>query len=352
MRAGHVFLITLLLSLVSHGVYWKHLDDSPDQQNWIREMDAFHETAFSEHRKSLYYGYPATTLLVPAALVAPLGIPAHQVFVGIMVFSISLAIALSALLCRLLRPQRLWWVGVAGLMITSELYYGATPPSAVVSAYSTLLFLYALYIYEKRKDDVRTSILFGSIAGVSLATRLDISLALLFFLSLFLLPVIRKNILALLFSALVVFLVCDPYLWVFPLQHITDIVHKVTYHTTLGVPSPFPLRQILLIIPLSSMGLAASIGSIFFPKIFPPVLPRRFLILTVCMAIGISALLVKFSTYHPAWYFYPLLQIFEVLFVLYILDALVSIRRVWAIYPVLILMILGNAIVFFRKMFL
>jgi hypothetical protein len=352
MRVGHVFLISLLLSLVSHGVYWRHLDDAIDQDNWIREMKAFHETSLSDQRGSLYYGYPATTILGSASFLARIGIPPAQAFPGIMVMGISLPIALSAMLCYLLRPKSLWWVGALGLMVTSQLYYGSTPPSAIVSAYSTLLILYALYIYEKKKDDIRTSILFGSIAGISLATRLDISLIVLFFLCLFLLPVIKRNVVTVLCAAFVVFVLCDPYMQVFPIQHVQDIFHKIIYHTSLERSSTIPFSQILLTVPLSTMGLVASILLILFPRVVPPSVPRRFLVFIVFACVSVSISLVVFSTYRPAWYFYPLLQIFEVLFVLYLLDALVLIRRIWAIWPVLALLIIGNAFVFFRKLFL
>lgn len=352
MRAGHVFLIALLLSLISHGIYWRYLDDSPDQQNWIDEMTAFHETDFREHRSSLYYGYPATTLLGASSILYFFGIPASQAFNGIMVLGISLPIAFSTLLCYLLRPKTLWWVGVMGLMITSQLYYGATPPSAIVTALISLMMLYALYISEKKKDDVLSSMLVGSIAGFALATRLDISLIIVFFLLVFLFPIIQRNVLTLLVSAGVVFVVCDPYMQVFPLQHLTDIVHKITYHTNLGSASVFPLRALLLTIPLSVLGLLASILVFLFPHVLSSPPSRRFLGFILFACVSISAALSIFSSYHPAWYFYPVLQIFELLFVLYLLDALTLIGRSFAVVPVLLILIVGNGIVFFRKLFL
>ncbi len=352
MRAGHVFLITLLLSLVSHGIYWRYLDDSPDQQSWIGEIQRFNETSLSQQRSSSYYGYPAATILGVSSILYFFGVPAPQLFHGIMVSSISIAIALCTLLCRLLRPKSLWWSGVAGIMIPSQLYYGATPPSAIVTVVITLMMLYALYMYENKNDDVLSNVLFGSIAGTALATRVDISLIVLCFLCVFLFPISKKHIVTILVSAFFVFVLFDPYMQVFPIQHLTDIVHKITYHANLDAASVFPLRQLLLILPLSGMGLFASILVFFFPNVLPSSPPRRFLATIILVCVSISTALVLFSSYHPTWYFYPLLQIFEVLFILYLLDALVLIRRTFMVIPVLMLLILGNGVVFFRKLFL
>ncbi len=351
MRSGQVFLFALLLSLVSHALLWKHLDDSTDQQNWVQEMKAFYETSLRTQRSSFYYGYPATTLLGPSYILALFGVPAQQAFIGIMVLGISLSIACSAMLCRLLRPESLWWVGALGLMITSQLYYTSTPPSAVIVTWSTLLMLYSLYVYEKGRSDIGTSALFGSMIGISLATRLDVSLVLVFFLSIFILPVIKKHIGTVLCFAFGIFILCDPYMWMFPVQHLVDIIHKIRYHTTLGTGSFIPFFPVLINTPFISMGFVASLLVFLFPNTFHSSVPRRFLTVILIMCVGVSTAILLFSAYHPRWYFYPFLQIFEVFFVLYLVEVLMFIRRGWAIVPLLGVLLVGNGIVLFTKLF-
>lgn len=316
-------------------------------------MVQFHETSLTSHRTSLFYGYPATTLLGASSHLAKFGIPAKQAFAGIMTLGISIPVALATVLCYVLRPKSLWFVGVGGIMIASQLYYSSTPPSAITVALCSVLMLYALYIYKKNKHDVRTAIQFGCIAGVALATRIDISAFVLFFLCVFLCSTIKKHIVTALCFAALVFFLCNPYMWAFPVGHIQDIVHKITYHTALGTASMFPYRKIFLTIPLSIMGVGASLLLLVFPKNqIRSVVPRAFLVTIIVLLLTLTLGLVIFSTYYPAWYFFPVLQIFEVLFILYILDALTVIGRTYAQWPVLSMLILGNLVVLIAKLFL
>ncbi|MEK7500255.1 MAG: hypothetical protein AAB649_06685 [Patescibacteria group bacterium] len=352
MRPQHVFLITLLLSVALHAVYWRYLDDSPDQQQWMREMKLFSETSLESQRKSLYYGYPATTILGAAAILQTFGISSNQAFAGIMAVGISVPVALSVLLCFQLRPKSLWYVGAGAVLIPSQAYYNATPPSALVTAFSTFLLLYALYIYENKKHDVVTSAILGSVFGIALATRIDISLVVLFFVCVFLFSTLKKHILVVLLFAAVLFVLCDPYMHVFPLQHMQDIFHKITHHAELLNSPAFPYRKILLTIPLCSMGFAASVLLLLFPNKYINSVSRVFLAMIIALCTSLIAGLVMFSAYYPAWYFFPVLQIFEVLFTLFLLDALEVVGRKRLILPVLGVVIIGNTAVFFAKLFL
>lgn len=352
MRAQHVFLVTLLLSVMLHGVYWRHLDDSIDQQNWIIEMKNFSETSLESQRKGLYYGYPATTILGASSLLQMFGIPAPQAFAGIMTLGISIPVVYSVLLCFLLRPKILWYIGVGAVLIPSQAYYNATPPSAIVTALCTFLILYALFIYERKKNDALTSALFGSGFGIALATRIDISLVVLFFLCVFLLTTLKKHIITVLIFAVGIFALCNPYMQAFPVQHIVDIVHKITYHADILRSPIFPYRKILLTIPLCSMGFVVSVLLLIFPNRYIQSVPRTFLALCIALAGTIIAGLVMFSAYYPAWYFFPVLQIFEVLFALCLVDALAVIRRKYLIWPVLGIILVGNTAVFFTKLLL
>lgn len=352
MRAQHVFLGTLLLSLVAHGVYWRHLDDIIDQQNWIIEMTNFSETSLDSQRKGFYYGYPATTILGASYVLGFIDISAQQAFAGIMAIGISIPVAFSVLLCFLLRPNTPWYIGAGALLIPSQAYYNSTPPSAIIIAMSTFLLLYALFIYEREKNDIGTSVLFGIAAGIAMATRIDISLFVLCFSCIFLLSTFKKYIFVVLLSSAIIFVLCNPYMLAFPVQHVSDIVHKITYHTDLGRDSIFPYRKILLTIPLSSMGFIASALLLVFQNKHVSSVPRQFLAVAITLCTCILVGLVYFSSYYPAWYFYPVLQIFEVLFILHLSEAFVFIRRKYLIWPVLGVLIVGNTVEFFTKLFL
>lgn len=354
MRAVHVFLIALLVSLVVHGMYWRYLDDSVDQQNWIREMTIFHEMPLASHRRGFGYGYPATTLFLASSFLWDVfGILPRQAFAGIMSVGISIPIALSVPLCRILRPNSLWWVGTLGIMTLGHLYYSATPPSAIVTALCTLLLLFGLYIYEKRMQDVRTSIAFGAVAGIAMATRLDISVVVFLFLCAFLLPRMKWRAAATaLCTAGAIFFILNPYMHAFPVAHIKDIIHKITSHAELPIALRSPYRKIVHTVPLGIFGLLMSAALLLFPKsTFHPV-PRAYLAMLTFLTAGVGIALLEFSAYHPAWYFYPVLQIFEVLFILYLIDALDAIHRSRVIWAALGLLILGNAHQFFLKIFL
>ncbi len=319
MRLQHVFLTSLLLSLTLQGLYWNHFDVL-DGHHWIEGTEALMTLSHTMF-DAFIYGYPGTPPMMMAIGVHWLfGIPLSEAFYGSLAIIISLATAGAALLCKSLRPTLPWWVGTTIVLSTTSLYRHATPPSAVAFPFIVILILLVLYIYEKKPIQEKWPfIALGISIGASAAARLDITLFVVGIQLLFLALLVGWS--AIIFTALVAFLtfcLLNPFMWLFPLHHLRSFLLKVFYHYN-GVTDVMPpFSTFIKISPFSWLGLLYATLLAFWRKT-NSILPRMFLLNMLLMTTLLVAILFS-STYRPLWYFSPLLLIWEVLFILLLLE--------------------------------
>ncbi len=319
MRPLHVFLLSLLLSMALQGLYWNHFDVL-DGQSWVQEAEALmtlSDTMFN----TFIYGYPGTPPLMLAIGVHWLfGVPLTEAFFGSLALIIALATATAAFLCALLRPNLPWWLGTTVSLSTTMLYRNATPPSAVVIPFIVIIVLLTLYIYEKKPITQRWPfILLGITIGVSAAARLDITLAVTGIEAVFLAPLIGWS--AFTFVTLVAFLVfylTNPFMWLFPAHHIRAFILKVIYHYHSRANVIPPFLNVVEASPFSWLGLFYGVLLAFWRRT-EEIIPRMFILNILFVTAALVTLLYS-SMYRPLWYFSPLLMVWEVIFLLLLLE--------------------------------
>jgi hypothetical protein len=265
----------------------------------------------------LTYGYPGTTIVLPAALLVRSGIDPQTAFTVTLMVLLASAIGGIAMMLYYLRPDSIWWLAGSSIFLFQRLLSDETPPSALITPLFTLLTLIILYL-QQRPESRTAQYVFGILAGVALATRLDFSIMFLASASMFLVPILRKRIFVIMTIAGLVFVALDPFMFS-PIQHAIHIFQKIHEH--------YYDKIARISVPWLARFFALSLFSVFFSLLLlfvaPKKLPvaRSFLIWLILMTGGITALTL-YSHYHPVWYFYPTFMIWEVFYPLFILSIL------------------------------
>lgn len=262
------------------------------------------------------FGYPGATILMPAQLPAMNGLDAVYSLEIIMVIELSILIACLACLAYIMRPKSMWWAAVAGMLIVNPLYYGATPPSALLGPLAIFIVLLTLYIYEHRAENTTKALVaLGIVGGVSMATRLDISILLLFASAVFLWFAVQKKIFIAIAIGIVSFYILTPFVWFHPIQYFLQIEEKIGVHLDKVTPTTF--------MDLMNMGHLAMVG--YLLGIFLLIknrlvnVPRAFLGWILVLTIIVAGILFSMS-HHPPWFFLPLIFMWEALLPLFILS--------------------------------
>ncbi len=319
MRPSHVFLVALLFSLIMQGIYWHHFVVL-DAGHWVHATESLMTLSY-EMFDEFTYGYPGTPPMMLAIGIHWLfGLPVEQAFYGSLAVVVSIGCALAALICKLCRPHLLWWVGTMAALSTTTLYRHATPPSVVAIPYVVVMVLLSLYIFENRSRSQKWPVyLLGVATGVATAGRFDIALFVAGIQALFLWPLIGSA--AVVLTALIAFLVLgllNPFLWIFPVHHISAFVHKIFYHYSDMREALPPLGVFFKTSPFSWLGLLYGI-IIPFSRGTRSFVHRMFMLNLLFLTV-VQVTLLYFATYRPLWYFSPLLVTWEVIFLLLLLE--------------------------------
>lgn len=178
-----------------------------------------------------------------------------------------------------------------------------------------------LYLYEHRETPaLQAGLLLGGSAGACIATRTDIGVFGFSIFLIFLLLVKRLSLRGAVIAIVTttgVFVLLDPFMWFMPLEHIGDLIYKVTYHYADIAQAHVTITSLLHIATLSLMSIALCIYFLFAKRKEP--LPRPF----VFVLLGMSVVWVSiFLTAHSQAerYFLPILFAWEVLLPLLMLS--------------------------------
>ena len=314
--ASRVFGVVLAACLLVQG--WTWLNYWPiDHSIWV---DAVHSYADGRAagEQHIVDQYPATTILMPAGALAAAGMTDDRALRLTMAALISLVAALTASVASLLRPATPWWVFVAWLLVFQPLYTLSTPPSALLAPLAALFAL--LVLLARERDDYSLSMLarIGLCGGAMLATRLDLSAVFVAAATLLL----AKNRAAALWTlpllALAAFSLFNPYFLFSPVEQLTNIVERILFHAesygktdavdSLTYASVFGVVSLLLAGALLSARRLAS-------------LPQDFTVFLVATSVGITLILFA-AKHHPAWLFYPVFLVWELLLPLVVMDGI------------------------------
>ncbi len=316
-----MFLLIFSISCIVQGSLWSYAEYT-DEGIWTSAVERFLQ-GVQITIDDPEYGYPATTLLLPARAFVAAGMSVSSSVVATMTVLISILISCIGLITYVLRPKRLWWLTVTGWLIFHSLYTDATPPSALFSLFFVLIALTLLYIKERQIQTALPFVFLGIANGLALATRLDMALFLLVGEALFLWFIDKKKTWMVVLISGALFLLLDFHMWTMPIEYITGIYHKIHYHYAFKSSSTSLLR-ILMMSPLGVLSLFLS-GALLYisKKEFP--LPKTFWLWLMGTTVALGGALYS-SDYHPSWYFYPLFFVWEVFFPLFLLTALEKVK--------------------------
>jgi hypothetical protein len=232
-------------------------------------------------------------------------------------FSIAMGIAATVWISYRLRPLSMWWLTTAIILLCSDLYYIATPASSVMTVWVPFMLLSVIYIAENLQEDTtKITLLLGVVSGYAIATRFDISIALSMSILIFLMYLQRKIPWVYIAACAVSLLVCDPFLWSGPIQHLAICIYKSLVVQNIGA-APHQawsarLANAPVILESAPPAILSFVGAIIllrFRGMMPFSLRNMIWVLVTTLIISVAL----FSLYfHPQWYFFPLYMFWEV----------------------------------------
>lgn len=324
MRWIIIFLGVLLLALVAQNNLWKQ-GVFIDRQMWIDHVQDVHEL----NEKMLaptVYGHPGT-LLVEVAIIARslLGVSYEQALYAAMAMINALVIAAIAVVCCALRPHSWWWLLAVLLLLFNRLYTIATPPSALAAPFVVLITLLGWLMYERADRSARLLPYgWGLIVGLSAAVRFDITVAVAVALLLFLaarlgLPAAIRSAVA----ASVSFFVANPFMWFFPVKHISDLMAVINHHyTEYGtLPQQLGIWGLFNVSPIAVIGFVVAIIVVCLNRRMRLISSVSYLAMLIALTVVIVTIILN-SRFQAARYFFPLAFLWEVILAWLLLEAI------------------------------
>lgn len=329
--AASAFLAALLLQ----SVWWWHFSVI-DSGMWANQGPYLMEGDPRVFDMLAAYAHPGGTIIEGVLLIEKItgsSDLALRVFLSLFNALVIAAVAVCVFILR-----RDWWWAVSAVIVLSlhKLYFDATPTTAVAAPLVVLLVMLTLLLYEgKVKVNGYSLAVWGAVSGLVVATRADIGgLATVVFFGL-LCTVLRVRELALIvLVALLFFIIADPFMWFMPIQHVFDLVHKITYHYSSGnIVSPPPAYTALLDLTLLSLISVTSLAVLMWKRVY--VLPQAFVVALAVFTVSLLFVLFT-SKFQASRYFMPFVLVWEVflpLCLFSVVDQLLKLRcldGVWA----------------------
>jgi hypothetical protein len=243
------------------------------------------------------------------------------------------------------------------LSIDPLIYNFATPPTYIVSLLTVFLFLLTWYM-SKNKDrlDPFLPALWAVTAGLAVSTRADIASIYSLFLGCFLFltgTVDFKKMFWIIFGAIMVFVLSDPFMWFMPVQHIKDLLVKVVIHYALFVPNILTPLQVCNFSVLTFISIALGAGLIFYKKI-PLLLPAS-LFTTILLMTTVLYNIFLSAKFQDPRYFLPILLVWELLLPFYVFSVVSFMNLKWqkvVYYGFIILFFVYHFALFFYSIWL
>ncbi len=318
------------IALIIQGATWKEFGMT-DSRMWGSQAKYVLSSDPRQFNFAEAYGHPGGPIIEGTIIIHKLfpWLPYDQsVLVFITIFN-SLIITAICALCYLLRKDKFWVAAVLGVLSLNRLYEYATPPSAVAPLLLVFLCLLTLYAYE-HKTEIRPSmlVLWGVVGGLLFATRADTGglSGAVFLIFLLATKSINWGKLWLpLGAAAASFVVADPFMWFMPIQHLSDLVHKFTFHYVDFVPSHLTFMNIFHVSSLSLLCIFFAIIFLFPSKKIVSPLPRTFVLTNIFLTV-ILYIVVLTADFQSIRYLLPVLFIWEIFLPLYIFSLVDKIR--------------------------
>jgi hypothetical protein len=277
---------------------------------------------YDENHDFRYGAHPGTTIIMPAALLFKLGLSGQSSLTYSIALLASLLTASIATICLYLRPDSLWWLSAAIIIMIHPLYFYGTPTNVIIGPTIALLFLLALVIYEHRVEiaPLRLLFLFSLVVGFGLSTRLPITVFLAAPLITFIAAYISFKRLLLAVAASVFFAVLfNPFYWFLPLEYIKTIILRTSSHIAYTGAPGFSLTPlwVLYFTPLTVISISVALLTFLLFRQNMPVAPP--FLLTLLLVTAATSGLFLSAAFKTLRYFYPLIFIWDILLPLFLL---------------------------------
>lgn len=321
-----IFISVFIFSLVFQSFVWTHLEPVlVDKTVWTDAITII-ANGGNIGSDSLLYGYPAFTLLAIGKVIVGAGFSSSTAFTLIIVFFVSLGIASVVTLTHILEPQKMWWVACLGLLSFSPYLPDATPPSIIVSSLIPIIVLLILFLVKNEKDNSMLALIFlGLVSGFSLSTRIDITLTICSLATVLLIAKFNKKLFIPISLAFLIFCSFSFYLDNNPIGYFIGTYTKshLAYIGYFGESSARFFSSSLFLSSFLAL-VTIFIGTIeYLSKNIKLLVPKGFFVwflLSTCFIAGAIFL----ASFHPVWYFIPLIVSWEIFLPIFIFSIIES----------------------------
>ena len=352
------YVIWLLAFAAAFGVQaalW-HAEHITDESVWTRRVEDMARDLKSRpliFDASRYSGHPGMTVILGGGLLRLTGLSGLEALRFAMTILIAAAAAGIVTMCKVLRPERSWWVWAFVLATAHPNYLHASPTNAIAMVLLTLAVLLAW-------RGPKAAWLMGITLGLSAATRLPITVLIGAPLVLYIWRLSGwQSAATATATGLAALVATNPLLWQAPVEHMAHIFARSQVHYAQIVTISPSVQKFLFPTALAWVSLALGVCVAVFawrrPRLdFSP--PASLIATLVVTSAGVGAILLTAAGFSLR-YFYPLILMWELLLPLFFLQ--LAAWAGWATrFPSLTLersllavLILGNLAVFFSSMF-
>ncbi len=293
-------------------------ENTIDHLLWANEARYFETNNPEQYNMLWAYGHPGGPLIITTLLITHTTQLPYEIALTLsLVFLNALLITIIVYLIYRLSPYTYWWLIALPLLLFNDSYMYNTPPSMLAMFLTAVQFFYTLFLFKKKTIQLKHALLFGILAGFAIATRTDIGGIISLVCGLILIQKLRLRSLGILVLGTIgTFILCDPFMWVIPIQHIKDLVYKMTYHYSNFGYVPFSIKRFLAITTTACMSVILGVYLMLHKKMLVT-LPKKPIVVFLLTSIGIFVLFLS-SHYKAERYFFPIILVWEILFIYFI----------------------------------
>ena len=306
-----------------------------DEAFWADQARYVEAGSPEQYNAAHAYGHPGGPVILGTIAVHHLaGLSYETALPVFLTLFNSITIAAIATLCCRLRPGSLWWLPVVGTLSVDKLYAVSTPTSAVVGPLLVLLTLVTLRItlgmLEQEKVSWRWLAGWSLVAGLAVATRFDIGSITTLCLFAVLMSGLGTNLrwrqlFGMAMAAFAAFVICDPYMWYMPVQHVGDLLGKAALHHQAFARNRLDLGEVASLSSLAFLGLAFTLLAQAVPGVARKKLPAVFVWALLALTVALYGIFLS-ASYQAARYFIPIVFIWQAFLPLQLFDLVAGLR--------------------------
>ncbi|MBI5457532.1 hypothetical protein HY971_02285 [Candidatus Kaiserbacteria bacterium] len=317
-RTALVFFAVLGVGLAVQIVFW--LTFPVADENWWATDAAKIAVGTPLTSEDVTYVHPGTTIIYPMAGLIYEGANPRTAVRIVMAEFAAICIAIVSALAYILRPQSLWWLATALILVPDLRLLHGTPPSTAAALLTVVFVLLLLYAGKTRHlGGYKPMLYLGICSGFLLATRVDTGAFLLATSLPFLVYMFRQRVLVLFLTTMLTLFALDPYMWTDPVAYLSSIPEQMFANKALvGIEILIPF---LLTFPFAILSVAVSLIVVCRQFFRPGDSEARVPLDVYFWFLGATALftaLLAPLAFHPIRYFMPFYLAWDILLPLWL----------------------------------